>query len=135
MDHIKGLIFDMDGVLADVAQSYRQAIVQTAVQYGVTLTHEQIEKEKISGNANNDWILTHRMLASQGVTNVSLDEVTSTFEALYQGTEFTNGLYKLESLIPARGVLQELALRFSHGMVIVTGRPRKDCFKFLKDFQ
>ncbi|KAG5180545.1 imidazoleglycerol-phosphate dehydratase [Tribonema minus] len=121
----------MDGVLAEVSGSYRQAIVDTAAAWDVTVTPEQIEAAKAKGNANNDWVLTRRFLTEAGKT-ATLEEVTDKFEELYQGTPGKPGLCTLERLIPAKGLLEELNRRLPHGMGIVTGRPRKDCDTFLK---
>eukprot|EP00611_Tribonema_gayanum_P011300 TRINITY_DN214_c0_g2_i2.p1 TRINITY_DN214_c0_g2~~TRINITY_DN214_c0_g2_i2.p1 ORF type:complete len:453 (-),score=122.07 TRINITY_DN214_c0_g2_i2:242-1600(-) len=125
------ILWDMDGVLAEVSGSYRQAIVDTAAAWDVVVTPEQIEAAKAKGNANNDWVLTRRFLTEAGKT-ATLEEVTDKFEELYQGTPGKPGLCTLERLIPSKGLLEELNRRLPHGMGIVTGRPRKDCDTFLK---
>lgn len=53
---MEGLLFDMDGVLVDVSKSYRAAIIKTAKKYGVCISDDDIEQEKLKGNANNDWV-------------------------------------------------------------------------------
>lgn len=63
----------------------------------------------------------------------SLTQITDEFEALYQGTATTRGLFELESLLAPIGLLQELNRRVPNGMGIVTGRPRKDCDTFLQN--
>ncbi|CAH0479429.1 unnamed protein product [Peronospora belbahrii] len=133
---IEALLLDMDGVLAEVSQSYRQTIIDTARHFGVSVTHEDIDKLKLAGNANNDWQLTHRLilrgLSSHATSNVpSLGDVTAQFEALYQGVGSTPGRCELETLLTPVGLLRELDRRLPKGMAIVTGRPRKDCVKFL----
>lgn len=125
----QALLLDLDGVLADVTGSYRKAIVQTAALFGVHITAGQIARAKEQGNANNDWILTHRLLAQSGV-HVSLAEVTEQFERLYQGTEQTPGLRATERLIPTVELIQRLSQRLP--LVIVTGRPRADARAFLR---
>jgi len=45
----KAVLFDMDGVLASVGNSYRQAIIQTGEHFGVKITHEDITIEKKKG--------------------------------------------------------------------------------------
>ena len=45
----KAVLFDMDGVLASVGNSYRQAIIQTGEHFGVKITHEDISIEKKKG--------------------------------------------------------------------------------------
>lgn len=124
------LLFDMDGVLADVRRSYREAIVRTCASFGVEAGHELISAVKAAGSANDDWAVTHRVLAGAGV-EASLAEVTAQFEEVYQGTEDAPGLRRHETLIPARDLLEELARSFRLG--IVTGRPRADAERFLRE--
>ncbi|RLN97549.1 hypothetical protein BBJ28_00015614 [Nothophytophthora sp. Chile5] len=134
---VQALLLDMDGVLAEVSQSYRQAIVDTARHFGVTVTPEDIDQQKLAGNANNDWQLTQRLIAERlplkdaTAAIPSLDAVTAQFEALYQGVGSTPGLCDLETLLTPKGLLLELHRRLPKGMAVVTGRPRKDCVKFL----
>ena len=124
------LLFDMDGVLADVSQSYRQAILATAESYGVTLQTAEVTVAKIAGKSNNDWHLTRRLLAERGV-DAPLDEVTRRFEALYQGTPEAPGLREKERLLIGKEVLTALASRVKLG--VVTGRPRSDAERFLRE--
>jgi HAD superfamily hydrolase (TIGR01548 family) len=133
----KTLLLDMDGVLAEVSKSYRSAIEMTCHYYGATsATQEAITECKIRGNANDDWKLSYDLIQADphGRKDVTLQDVTDTFEKLYQGDGATPGLYKLETLIPSRATLLELRKRSKPGIGIVTGRPRSDCLKFLQDF-
>ena len=122
----EALLLDLDGVLADVSDSYRRAIAETAASFGVRIAPSEIEAAKAAGNANNDWELTYRLIARRGIS-CSLAEVTRRFEQLYQG-----GLYRNERLLPSRDVLLRLASRARLG--IVTGRPRRDAERFVRDF-
>ncbi|MFM2160804.1 MAG: hypothetical protein RLZZ383_316 [Pseudomonadota bacterium] len=124
----EAILFDMDGVLADVSRSYRSAIVATAAHHGVRLTNDDIRAAKAAGGANNDWVLTQRLMAQAG-TNVDLAQVTETFERLYQGTPETPGLKETERLLLDPTVLA--ALQKDRRLAIVTGRPRKDAYDFL----
>jgi HAD superfamily hydrolase (TIGR01548 family) len=133
----KSLLLDMDGVLAEVSKSYRASIVATCHAYGATsIDYDVIGDWKAKGGCNNDWMLSLDLINSDpsGKRGLTLDEVTETFEDFYQGKDDTPGLCELESLIPSKETLQELRKR-SQGMAIVTGRPRKDCEKFLKQHQ
>jgi len=120
----RALLFDMDGVLVDVSRSYRTAIRQTAAAFGVAVSPADIDREKAAGQANNDWVLTHRLIRRSGV-DVGLREVTEAFEQRYQG-----GLWRAERLLASRSLLQRLAARLPLG--VVTGRPRRDAYRTLR---
>jgi phosphoglycolate phosphatase-like HAD superfamily hydrolase len=79
------LIFDMDGVLADVTDSYRETIARTAAHFtGVDITPAQIQDYKNRGGFNDDWKLTHYIVAGAGV-DVPFDEVVQHFQKLFLG--------------------------------------------------
>jgi HAD superfamily hydrolase (TIGR01548 family) len=124
----EAILFDMDGVLADVSGSYRAAIVQTAAHFGADVSPDDIRAAKAKGNANNDWVLTQRLLAERGL-DVPVAAVTDVFENLYQGTAVEPGLKATERLMMTREALARLAARVP--LAIVTGRPRKDAWDFL----
>lgn len=126
----EAILFDMDGVLVDVSGSYRTAILTTAARYGVTITSEDVARAKAAGDANNDWVLTQRLLAERGV-DVPLSDVTATFEALYQGTASEPGLRATERPLTSRAWLEALSQRLP--LAVVTGRPRKDAVAFLEE--
>ncbi|MSP23651.1 MAG: TIGR01548 family HAD-type hydrolase [Myxococcales bacterium] len=130
----EALLFDMDGVLADVRGSYREAIIATAASFGAVVTHEDVARKKAAGDANNDWHLTHALLLEHGVTAAFAD-VKARFELLYQGDETQGiaGLHEQETLLCARELLERLAARLPLG--IVTGRPRADAERFLARFE
>ena len=54
------VVLDIDGVLVDVADSYRRAIVDSIEYvYGRTIRREDIQLFKNAGGFNNDWELTY----------------------------------------------------------------------------
>ncbi len=122
------LLFDLDGVLADVSGSYRAAILAAAACFGVALERADIAKAKAAGDANNDWVLTQRLLGQRGV-RVPQERVTAAFEEAYQGTATRPGLRSTERLLLTRDGLAALRARLPLG--IVTGRPRADAERFL----
>jgi histidinol-phosphate aminotransferase len=133
------LVLDMDGVLAKVDQSYRVAIVETAKAFGAVVTSDDITAAKLEGNANDDWVLTHRLIAKHGnnggdAATPTLQQVTDKFQELYVGVDGQPGLRDTETLIPSRGLLVELRRRCPSGMAVVTGRPREECLYFLNQF-
>lgn len=129
IDRPDALIFDMDGVMVDVAESYRAAIVETAKVFGIEVSREDIVARKARGNANNDWVVTRDLIEEAG-GQATLEEVTETFEKLYQGTETVAGLRDKEKLVAPRAFYESLRDRFKLG--IVTGRPRQDAEYLLR---
>mmetsp|Transcript_10161 Transcript_10161/g.20406 ORF Transcript_10161/g.20406 Transcript_10161/m.20406 type:complete len:244 (-) Transcript_10161:42-773(-) len=125
------LLLDMDGVLADVSMSYRAAIIKTAHFFGgMNINSEMVSTRKAAGGCNNDWVLTRDLLSEEAGIQKTLEEVTEKFEEYYQV------LSEDEGLIPDAAFLAELSGRCRSadggGTAIVTGRPRKDCEKFLE---
>ncbi len=56
---VEAVVLDIDGVLVDVANSYRRAIVQSVnVTYGETIPKPAVQAFKDAGGFNNDWVLT-----------------------------------------------------------------------------
>ncbi|GMI04686.1 hypothetical protein TrRE_jg2767 [Triparma retinervis] len=136
MSKPKALLLDMDGVMAEVSQSYRGAIIETCKHFlnSSVVTNEVVSAKKAAGGCNNDWILSRDLISSNlppGSAVPSLEEVTSRFEMIYQGHGETPGLHTLETLIPSPGLLLELRRRCPTSMAVVTGRPKSDCAKFL----
>jgi HAD superfamily phosphatase len=56
---VDAVVLDVDGVLVDVSDSYRRAIVETIERlYGETIARDTIQALKNAGGFNNDWELT-----------------------------------------------------------------------------
>jgi HAD superfamily hydrolase (TIGR01548 family) len=57
---VDAVVLDIDGVLVDVADSYRRAIVESIARvYDETLPSDAIQAFKNAGGFNNDWELTY----------------------------------------------------------------------------
>jgi len=125
----QAIIFDLDGVLADVRESQRAAMIATATAFGVTITMGDIEKALRAGDAANDWVVTQRLIAAAGV-QASLETITSRYQALYLGVAGSTGLREWERAIVPGQVLERLAKRLP--LAIVTGRPRDEARWFLE---
>jgi len=125
----EALFLDVDGVLADVSGSYRQAIIQTAEEFGLTLTEEDVSRAKSEGDANNDWVLTQRLLEEAGI-EADYDAIKSTYETRYQGGEDHRGLWRNEEMIHPLAQIEALAELLPVGAV--TGRPRRDADRFFE---
>jgi ribonucleotide monophosphatase NagD (HAD superfamily) len=66
---IKAVLFDMDGVIASVGTSYREAIIRTATSFSCIVTHDDITVEKKRGDSNNDWKLSRSLIQSTNVVS------------------------------------------------------------------
>jgi HAD superfamily phosphatase len=115
------IVFDMDGVLVEVMQSYRESIRETVRHFtGQTVSHDLIQDFKNAGGWNNDWLLSHRMIQDLGV-QVDYPSVVDYFNRVFLG-ENGDGLILKEQWMPRNGLLEGLAQRAS--LAIFTGRAR-----------
>jgi HAD superfamily hydrolase (TIGR01548 family) len=125
------IVFDMDGVLAEVSESYRESIVQTVKYFtGKTVTRDAIQDYKNQGGWNNDWTLSQKIAADFG-TNVDYDTLIEKFNDFFLG-EDGNGLVQRESWFPQPGLLERLSKRY--GLSIFTGRLRYEADITLRRF-
>ena len=117
------LVFDMDGVLADVTESYRETIARTVAHFtGVEIAPESVQDYKNRGGFNDDWKLTHHIIASAGV-RVPFEKVVEHFQSLFLGNG-TDGLILRERWVARPGMLESLNQRFR--FAIFTGRPKPE---------
>ncbi len=125
------MVFDMDGVLVDVTESYRETIVRTVRHFtGKTISRAQIQDYKNQGGFNDDWKLSHHVIASHGVA-VEFQTVVDYFQGLFHGNG-TDGLILRERWIARDGLLDRLALRCD--FAIFTGRMRWEAEVTLQRF-
>jgi HAD superfamily phosphatase len=80
------VVLDIDGVLVDVADSYRRAIVESVERvYDRTIRKADIQKFKDAGGFNNDWELTYAaalyVLATGEGYRGSIEEFTDAIAA------------------------------------------------------
>jgi HAD superfamily phosphatase len=115
------IVFDMDGVLVDVTDSYRETIVRTVEHFcGVELTHGQIQDYKNQGGFNDDWKLSHHIITGNGV-ECELESVVDYFQHLFHGNG-SDGLILRERWMAREGLFDRLTARFD--LAIFTGRMR-----------
>jgi len=116
------IVFDVDGVLVEVTASYRETIRATVRHFtGADVPNEVIQRFKNAGGWNNDWDLTHRLIAEQGAP-VEYSTVVDQFNRIFLGDGSTPGLILEEKWIPKPGFVEELGMR--HTLAIFTGRWR-----------
>jgi histidinol-phosphate aminotransferase len=124
----EAMLFDLDGVIADVSRSYRVAIRTTAEAFGAVVEDGAIEAIKADGDANDDWALTRRLIQRSGI-GADSDAVTREFQRRYLGEGDRPGLRELESVLVDPTFLRRLRDRMPIGLV--TGRPRAEAIWFL----
>ncbi len=122
------IVFDMDGVLVDVRESYRACIQATVAQLtgGKTITREEIQTYKNRGGFNNDWLLSTTICRDLG-HDIPYDTVVRVFNELFFGTYMQR-----ERWLPADGLLHRLAARAP--LYIFTGRLNEEAQMTLRRF-
>jgi HAD superfamily hydrolase (TIGR01548 family) len=114
------LVFDMDGVLVEVSESYRETIVRTVEHFtGKTITRAQIQDYKNQGGWNNDWMLSQKICQDLGV-EVPYSKVVEYFNYLF----LDQGMIHRERWIPKNGLLDRLGAKFE--LAIFTGRTTQE---------
>lgn len=115
------VIFDIDGVVRDVAGSYRRALADTVEKLtggAYRPSPEAIDDLKGEGIWNNDWEgsreLVYRYFESQGTPRQNLEidytELVAFFQSRYRGTdpEQWNGYIANEPLLMSKDYLETL---------------------------
>lgn len=128
----KIVVFDMDGVLAEVTESYRQAIVETVFHF----TEHRIERDLIQdyknrGGWNNDWALSQKIALDLGF-EIPYETVVDYFNQIFIGPNHGDGLISRESWFPRDGMLERL--NQTYGLALFTGRLQYEADITLKRF-
>jgi HAD superfamily hydrolase (TIGR01548 family) len=114
------MVFDMDGVLVDVTESYRETIVLTVEHFtGKKISREKIQDYKNAGGWNNDWALSQKICQDLGV-EVPYATIVEYFNSLFLG----EGLIHRERWLPRDGLLDRLSANFE--FAIFTGRTTEE---------
>jgi HAD superfamily hydrolase (TIGR01548 family) len=114
------LVFDMDGVLVDVTESYRGTIVKTVEHFtGKTISRDSIQDYKNQGGWNNDWILSQKICRDFGV-EIAYATIVEYFNYLF----LDQGMIHRERWLPRDGFLDRLGQRFE--FAIFTGRTTEE---------
>ncbi len=125
------IVFDMDGVLVDVTESYRAAIQCTVASFtGKQVTNEMIQEYKNRGGFNDDWLLSHQLIEDHGL-NVPYQDVVDFFQSVFLGTN-NDGLILKEKWLAKTGHLEQLASVAT--LAVFTGRMQAEAYLTLNRF-
>jgi len=126
MSQSQVLVFDMDGVLVDVTDSYRETIVRTVEHFaGKTISRDTIQDYKNQGGWNNDWALSQKICHDFGI-EIPYPQIVDYFNSLFLG----QGLIHRERWLPRNGLLDRLCDKFEPA--IFTGRTTEEAEITLK---
>jgi len=119
------LIFDMDGVLVDVTDSYRETIIRTIAHFtGRTVTRGFIQQIKNRGGYNDDFALSFRVIRDFGF-HPRYPDVIDHFQRLFLGENSDGlGLIQRERWTARDGLFERLSSDYR--LAIFTGRTREE---------
>ncbi|OGD21530.1 MAG: hypothetical protein A2W03_12190 [Candidatus Aminicenantes bacterium RBG_16_63_16] len=128
---MNGVLFDLDGVLVDVSESYDLTIKKVVERFaGRAATDEEIQARRWSGGLNSDWDLAESIVREAG-GRVERRELVAFFQETYRGRNF-DGLILRGTPLLRTAILRALRRKFRLG--IVTGRPRDETAFTLERF-
>ncbi len=114
-----GVIFDVDGVIIDVKESYHYAIKYTAEEFlNRELPIEEVRRIKFSRGINNDWLATFEVIKEYG-KEADLKEIIERFNSVYRSLRDKERLMLSPEFFKS---LREQGLSLG----VLTGRPKED---------
>lgn len=117
------IIFDVDGVLVDVRESYQRTVLETVRHFtGKRVGRRELHEWKNRPGFNDDWTLTHAWVQDMG-RHFSYADVKKKFENIYWG-DGGGGNVARERWLLSHKQLQRLAKRAE--LAIFTGRTRAE---------
>lgn len=128
------IVFDLDGVVFDVTNSYRLAIKETFKHFSnKEISDEEIQQAKDIGGLNCDWDLTQYLLKSHGFY-IELDEVIEVFQNIFFNPDLkgSKGIIDNEKLNINQNIFENLSDNYD--FCAFTGRPKKEAIYSLEKF-
>jgi len=118
------LIFDVDGVLVDVKETYWRSGLQT-VQHltGKKVTWAEFHEWKRQPGNNDDWMMVSRWATSLGVPT-TYEEARAAFQPFYWGRDGQPGNVVKEKLLVTPRMIEKWAER--RELNLFTGRTREE---------
>ncbi len=123
------VVFDMDGVLVDVRQSYYRTVIEVVRRFtGRRVTQAGVHRWKRLSGYNDEWRLATDWIRSLG-GRATYAEVSRECRRIYLGRRFDGNIVRERPLV-APAVLRRLSRRFE--LAVFTGRPRKEALYTLE---
>jgi HAD superfamily phosphatase len=124
------LIFDIDGVLIDVRETYWRSAIETVRHLsGKRVTYADLHKWKSKPGHNDDWRMTANWVTALGKPT-TYDQARAAFEKFYWGDGDKRGNVHNEKFVITPGQIERWAKRYE--VHLFTGRTRKE-FAFTFD--
>lgn len=118
------LIFDVDGVLVDVRDTYWRSAVETIHRLtGKRVTHAELHHWKGQPGNNDDWQMVANWATALG-RPTSYEEARDAFSEFYWGTDSKPGNVSREKIIVAPAQIALWSARFE--LNLFTGRNRRE---------
>ena len=128
---IKLIIFDIDGVMIDVSQSYRLSIKKTAEFFlGKILDMKEVEDIKNQPGNNDDYDATEAIIMSHG-GDFRKQVIIKKFQEYYLGRKL-DGLLLKEKCLLSEAALKKLK---KYKLAVFTGRNKFEAEFVLKRFK
>lgn len=125
------VVFDMDGVLVDPAETFRRALIDTVRHFsGATLTQDDIVRIKNEGGFNDDSEIARLAIREAGF-ETDMTEIRSFGRALYWGDN-ADGYIRNERWLVEPGLLERLAA--TRRLAVFTGRGMQSATHTLRRF-
>jgi HAD superfamily phosphatase len=118
------LIFDVDGVLVDVRDTYWRSAIET-IRYltGKRVTHAELHRWKSKPGNNDDWQMVASWSTELG-RPTTYEEAREAFGKFYWGTDAQPGNVLREKIIVPPAQITKWAARFE--LNLFTGRNRRE---------
>lgn len=127
-------VFDLDGVVFDVKNSYREAIKKTFARFtGYECSDEDMQDAKNMGGLANDWDLTHYLIKKAGFS-ADYNDLIRVFQNYFfvPDKEGSKGLIDREEVVFNSSFFEKLT-KYAD-CAVFTGRPRIEAFYSLEKF-
>jgi HAD superfamily phosphatase len=118
------LIFDVDGVLVDVRETYWRSALET-VRYltGKRVTYAELHQWKSKPGYNDDWAMVAAWVSSLG-RRIDYNQARAAFEKFYWGSDGKPGNVRNEKILVTPKQVEKWAGRFE--LNLFTGRTRQE---------